>query len=183
MIKTIIKTSVILALCLMPGKLLMAEGPAIITDGKTVKFHYTLKVENEVVHSSFSGEPLTYVQGNGDIMPGLEKQLTGMKTGEKKVFSLPQEESYGPVDPEALVEVPTSRLPQGADKAGTVLSVTGDQGQDMRAIVKEIRGETSILDFNHPLAGKELQFDVEIVEVTEGLTTAEGSESTPPPSN
>ena len=145
----------------------MANEPSVIAiaSGKTVKFNYTLKVDNQVVDSSTGHEPLTYVQGKGEMIPGLEKRLEGMKAGDKKEITVPQEEAYGPVNPNALVEVPTAKLPKGADKPGAMLSVTGDEGRNMRAIVKEIHGETTILDFNHPLAGKELHFDVEIVEV------------------
>ena len=155
----------IFLLCLIPGRLLMANVPSVIANGKTVKLHYTLTVDSQVVDSNVGAQPLTYVQGHGDMMPGLEKRLEGMKTGEKKTLTIPQEEAYGPINPKAFVEVPTEKLPKGADKPGTVLSMMGEQGQNMRPVVKEVHGETAILDFNHPLAGKELQFDVEVVEV------------------
>ena len=165
MIRTMIKTGIVLGLCLIPMRLLMASEPDAIASGKTVKFHYALTVDNKIVDSNIGGEPLTYVQGRGEMIPGLEKQLEGMKAGEKKALTIPQEEAYGPLDPNALVEVPIEKLPKDADQPGTMLSVVGDQGQNMHAVVKEIRGQTAILDFNHPLAGKELHFDVEIAEV------------------
>jgi FKBP-type peptidyl-prolyl cis-trans isomerase SlyD len=162
--KTIVVISMLLAFSLIPGKLLMAGEENIIAEGKTVKFHYTLKVESQVIDSSNGGEPAAYVQGKGDVIPGLEKRMLGMKTGDKQTFLIPSEEGYGPIDPEAFKEVPATKLPEGA-AAGAVLSIGDGQGQNMRAIVKEIRSDVAVLDFNHPLAGKALEFDIEVVEV------------------
>ena len=80
-------------------------------------------------------------------------------------MTLPPEEVYGPVDPKAIMEVAAKKLPAGAEKPGSVVSVRDTQGQTLRAVVKEARGETALLDFNHPLAGKVLHFEVEIVGV------------------
>lgn len=144
----------------------MADQAMAVANGKTVKFHYTLTVDKQVFDSSAGREPLTYTQGQGQIIPGLEKRLEGMKAGDKKTVTIPPAEAYGAAEPNAVVEVPSEKLPEGT-APGTMLNVNGGpQGQQqMRATVKEIRKETALLDFNHPLAGKELQFAVEIVDV------------------
>ena len=144
----------------------MAGAPKIIAIGSAVKFHYTLTVEAQIVESSVQGEPLAYVQGEGQMIRGIEKALEGMKAGEKKSFILSAEEGYGLFDPEALLEVPLEKLPESGNVPGSVLSVRDAEGHQMHAIVKDVRGEIAILDFNHPLAGKILEFDVEIIEVT-----------------
>jgi len=137
----------------------------MIEDGKTVKFHYTLTVKGEVADSSEGKEPFEYEHGNGSIIPGLSKELEGLAPGDKREVTVKPEEAYGLVDSEALIEVPKSRLPQGELQIGTVLTAPGEGGQKLTAVIKEIRTETVILDFNHPLAGKSLFFQVEIIEV------------------
>jgi len=136
-----------------------------IGNGRTVKMHYTLKVEGEVLDSSEGIEPLVYIHGEGEILPALEDLLAGMKAGEEKSVTLSQEQGYGPVDPEAFVEISVEKLPEGSAVPGTVLTVTGSDGQGLRAVVHEIREGGAVLDFNHPLAGKELSFEVQIIEV------------------
>lgn len=166
--KTVFGIGVLLGFLLV-STVSFAEGDAaanVITKGKTVKFHYTLTVDNKVLNSTQGHDPVSYVQGNGKLMPGLEKRLEGMKAGEKKKITIPKEDGYGPVDPTAIVEVPLTKLPKDGATPGSMLTVNDPQGGVMHAMVKEIKGETAVLDFNHPLAGKDLQFDVEIIEVS-----------------
>ncbi len=136
----------------------------MIENGKKVSFHYTLKVDGKIVDTNLEREPLMYVQGKNQIIPGLEKKLLGLKAGDKKEVLVAAEDAYGPIDPKAFVEVPVSQLPEGAEP-GMMLSVTGAQGQKMQATIKEIKGETATIDFNHPLAGKTLLFNIEIVSI------------------
>ena len=164
MIKLITRVSVFFVLCAVSGHLLMA-GTDVITKGKKVSFRYTLSIDGKKVDASAATEePLTYVQGEGRMLPGVEKELEGLKTGDKKTFSVSQEEGYGPVNPQAVVQVPAVKLPKGA-QPGMVLTVKNAEGRDMPAIIKAIEGDKATLDFNHPFAGKTLQFAVEIISV------------------
>ncbi len=169
MIRMIKGAGLFFVFCALSGGLVLAAGGApVIAAGKTVKFDYILKADQKVVESSRDrGGPVTFVQGKGEMMPALEKQLEGMKAGDKKVITILPEESYGPVNPEAVMEVPSARIPAEAVKAGVgaILDVPDKDGKHMLAQIKEVRGETVLVDFNHPLAGKTLEFDVEIVEV------------------
>lgn len=157
---------VLLMFAMFSGASVMAAAVVgVISKGKTVKFHYTLTVDTRIVDSTRKGDPVSFVHGSGQMMPGLEARLEGMKDGDKKVLQIPETEGFGPIDPKAVVEVPLEKLPPGADKPGIVIAIKSPQGQDMRATVKEIREKVAVLDFNHPLAGKSLEFDVEIIEV------------------
>jgi FKBP-type peptidyl-prolyl cis-trans isomerase SlyD len=138
----------------------------VIADGMKVKFDYTLTVGTEQVETTKGKQPLEYVQGTKMLIPGLEKELAGMKAGDTKVVTVKSEDAYGPVRPEALREVEKTKLPKDITPAvGMVLEMQDPQGNAYPAVVKEVKDKTFILDFNHPLAGKELKFDVKIVSV------------------
>jgi len=137
----------------------------MIENGKKVKMQYTLKVDGQVVDSSVGKDLFEYEHGTGSIIPGLSKELEGLIPGDKREITVKPEEGYGVLDPAALTEVPKSRLPQGDLQIGTVLTAPGAGGQKLTAVIKEIKTDTVILDFNHPLAGKSLFFEVEIIEV------------------
>ena len=143
----------------------MAKEPNKVAPGKTVQIHYTLTVDGREVDSSNGGEPLVYEQGKGNIIPGLEHQLEGMSVGEKKHVIIGPDDAYGPVNPNAFVNVPVEKLPPEARQPGAVVTAPGEQGQTMRAMVVDVKDNQATLNFNHPLAGKELAFDVEVVDV------------------
>jgi len=105
------------------------------------------------------------VHGKGEIIPGLEKEMAGMSVGGEKKVTVKPEEGYGPVDPRAFQEVPKDKLPPDALKVGAMLTATGPQGQAIPVRVHEIKESTVIMDFNHPLAGKTLLFDIKITEI------------------
>lgn len=137
-----------------------------VADGMKVKFDYTLTVGTEQVETTKGKEPLEYVHGTNMLIPGLEKQLTGMKAGDTKVVTVRSEDAYGPVRPEALREIEKTKLPpEITPEVGMVLEMQDPEGNAYPAIVKEVKDKTFILDFNHPLAGKELKFDVKVVGV------------------
>ncbi len=139
---------------------------AVVADGMKVKFDYTLTVEKEEVETSKGKEPLEYVHGKSMLIPGLEKELAGMKVGDTKVITVKAEDAYGPVRPEAVRELEKEKLPKDVTpEVGMVLEMQDPQGNAYPAMVKEVKDKTFVLDFNHPLAGKELQFDVKIVAV------------------
>jgi FKBP-type peptidyl-prolyl cis-trans isomerase 2 len=138
----------------------------MIENGKKVKIHYTLTVDGEVVDSSVDKSPLEYEQGSGQIIPGLEKDLLGLKPGDHKQVAVLPENAYGPVNREAILSIPRAELPPGELHIGMVLSGQSEDGHPLHGIVKEIDDCCALVDFNHPLAGKMLHFDVEVVEVS-----------------
>jgi FKBP-type peptidyl-prolyl cis-trans isomerase SlyD len=138
-----------------------AEKALPIGDGMKVTLEYTLTLPDKTVADSTAGQaPFSYTQGNHEIVPGLEKALIGMKAGDKKRVTIPAAEAYGLYDEKRKVEVPKKNLPPEA-KAGTRLRATNG----MEAKVVELKGDAAVVDTNHPLAGKDLTFDVSIIKV------------------
>lgn len=142
------------------------EEKEVIEQGKTVAFEYRLSLEDgTVVESNVdSGQPFEYVQGGGQILPALEAALEGLGENDEKSVKLTAEDAYGPVNPEAFQEVPRDRIPEEAQSVGTQLSAPGYEGPIR---VHEVKNETVVLDFNHPLAGQALTFDIRVVSVAE----------------
>lgn len=137
----------------------------MIQNGSHVTFHYTLTVDGEVIDSSAGREPLSYVHGQGQIIPGLEEQLAGLESGQKVSVTVEPEKAYGPSHPEAIQQVPRAAF-RDPDQLRPGDMVSGQmQGQQFQARVTEVGQEFITLDLNHPLAGKTLHFDVEILEV------------------
>lgn len=144
-----------------------AEGENMsIQDGRKVSFDYTLTVEGNMVDSSEGKKPLQYIHGQNQIIPGLEKELTGLQTGEEKSISVPPQGAYGGIDPNAYKEVPKSSLPPKIKpEEGMMLALQGPQGQTMPAKIAEVKENSIVLNLNHPLAGKTLNFKVKIISV------------------
>ena len=137
-----------------------------IEDGKKVKFDYTLKIDGQVVETSNGKEPLEYTQGEGKIIPGLESRLVGLTVGEEKSVIIPAAEAYGEINEEAYREVPKTSLPEGfVPEAGMVLEIKAPDESIVPVVVWEVKEESIVLNFNHPLAGKTLQFDIKIVSI------------------
>lgn len=138
----------------------------MIADGKKVKIDYTLTVEGKIVDTSKGRQPLEYTQGQGMLIPGLEKELEGMKSGEAKQVTVAPADAYGEVSKDAFKEIPRSEFPSDlTPQAGQKLGMQTPQGQQIPVTVFEVTDDKIILDFNHPLAGKELNFDVTVVSV------------------
>lgn len=137
-----------------------------IENGAKVQLEYTLKDDGgEVLDSNKGREPLTYTQGQKQIIPGLEQALSGMHAGEEKKVTIKPVDAYGEVNPSAVTEVPKEMLPPDALKVGTQL-VAQSQAGDRRIVrIKEVREKTVVIDLNHPLAGKTLFFDVKVLGV------------------
>lgn len=137
----------------------------MIKDGSKVKFDYTLTVDGKIADTSAGRAPLEYTHGAGHIIKGLEKEMTGMKVGDKKTVVVQPEEGYGLVLEEAIRRVPKTSI-GGVEnlKVGDMVGAS-NAGHTFRAIVKEITDNEVVLDFNHPLAGKTLNFDIEIKEI------------------
>lgn len=137
----------------------------MIKEGSKAKFDYTLTVNGKVADTSAGRGPLEYTHGAGMIIPGLEKELLGMKVGDKKTVTVKPEEGYGLVLQEAIKRVPKEAISNANElKVGDMVGASNG-GHTFRAVVKEIGEKEITLDFNHPLAGKELVFDVEIKEI------------------
>jgi FKBP-type peptidyl-prolyl cis-trans isomerase SlyD len=132
---------------------------------KAVTIGYTLKDdEGRVLDSSEGGEPLTYLHGSGDIVPGLEKALDGKQPGDAVAVSLAPDEAYGPRDEGHVRNIPMRKLPPGKVEVGMQYQITTDAGP-MMALVMAVRGDYATIDANHPLAGMRLHFDVKVIEV------------------
>jgi FKBP-type peptidyl-prolyl cis-trans isomerase SlyD len=138
----------------------------VVKDGSVVSLEYTLLGEDgKTIESNKGKEPLKYVQGSHQIVPGLEKGLEGMKAGEEKRVKVKPEEGYGPVDPKGFQEFPKDKIPSEALKVGTMLMASGPRGQQVPVRVHEIKEKTVVLDLNHPMAGKTLVFDIKVLDV------------------
>lgn len=136
-----------------------------IQNGSTVSIDYTLTVDGKVVDSSQGRGPLKYVQGGGQIIPGLEHALAGLAPGDKKQVTVNPEDGYGAVNPEALIKVAKAQVPAEA-QVGQTLRGTNRDGKPFIARVQSIEADMVTLDFNHPLAGKTLRFDISVVDVS-----------------
>ena len=145
---------------------------SVITENSTVKVHYTGKFDDgEVFDSSKAVEgseqftetrdPLDVELGKGMLIPGFEKGLQGMKEGETKTITIPSAEAYGEVKEDHFQEVEKEFVPDTV-KVGEMLQAQGPQGP-MTVTVKEVKEKTVVLDANHPLAGRDLTFDLEVV--------------------
>jgi FKBP-type peptidyl-prolyl cis-trans isomerase SlyD len=154
-----------------------ALAPEAIQNGATVSLEYTLKDDGgQVLDSNKGGVPLVFVQGQRQIIPGLERELVGMRPGEeKKVVVAPDDGGYGPVVPGAQREVPKDAIPKEGLTVGAQLTARSGSGEARPVTVKEIKDTTVVLDFNHPLAGKTLFFDVKVLGVQVPATPARPS--------
>ncbi|MCL2888603.1 MAG: peptidylprolyl isomerase [Elusimicrobia bacterium] len=137
----------------------------MIKNGSKVKFDYTLKVDGEVRDTSSGRGPLEYVHGAGHIIKGLERELENMEPGQQKIVNVKPEDGYGVLNPQAKRTLPADAIPNIKDfKAGEMVTVRGG-GQVMHPVISKITDKEIELDFNHPLAGKNLVFDVKIISV------------------
>ena len=138
-----------------------------IENGNVVGIDYSLHLrDGRVIDSSDPGQPLTYLHGEGQIVPGLESALAGLSVGDRKQVVVAPAEGYGDHDPRGLQEVPRSAFPPGFDpKAGMELTAEGPDGEPVPFVIREVRPEAILIDLNHPLAGKTLHFDITVREV------------------
>jgi FKBP-type peptidyl-prolyl cis-trans isomerase SlyD len=139
-----------------------------IRDDMVVTLEYTLKVDGAVIDTSENSEPIQFIQGQGHIIPGLERQLYGMSKGESKLVAISPAEGYGEVDDKAYTDVPRSQFPADIPlEIGIALQLRDQSGETLNATIAEIDQETVHLNFNHPLAGKELNFSIKVVDLRE----------------
>jgi len=139
-----------------------------VSSGKEVSIEYTLRLEDKsVVDTNVGGEPLTYTQGAQQIIVGLESEVEGMAVGETKEVTVPPERGYGVMDAAAFREVDNTHVPEAARVVGAKLQGRDANGQSVYARVAQVKESTVILDFNHPLAGKTLFFEVKVLDIKE----------------
>lgn len=135
-----------------------------VQENVVVSMEYTLRVDNEEIDSSKGQDPLEFLVGHGNIISGLEREMIGMKVGDSKNVVIQPADAYGEFDEEAFMEVPRDAFPQDIPvEEGAELTVRDDAGQSRYARIDAIDGDNVTLNFNHPLAGDELQFDVRVV--------------------
>ena len=138
-----------------------------IKNGDRIRIHYkgSLK-DGDTFDSSYErGEPLEFTAGSPELIPGVSEAVAGMAVGDKKTVDVPPERGYGERQEGMLVRVPAEHLPEGVD-VGAMLQLQTPEGA-VQAVLAAIEGEEAVLDGNHPLAGKHLVFEIEIVEIVQ----------------
>ena len=138
-----------------------------VKTGDTVRIHYTgTLTDGEVFDSSEGRDPLEFAVGSGQIIPGLDVALPGMEVGDKKVVEVPCDQAYGPINPDARQEVPRGDIPDSIPvEAGGRLQVQTSEGQVIPVTITDVTEDTVTLDANHPLAGRDLTFAIELVSI------------------
>ena len=141
-----------------------------VKSGDKVKVHYHGKLTNgETFDSSAGREPLEFEIGAGSVIKGFDEGVSGMKVGEKRTINIPVDEAYGQRSEDMLIEFPKDRFPKDMEiKEGMQLMMSNGTGQNIPVIVVEVKDDAVILDANHPLAGEDLIFDIELVEIVGG---------------
>jgi peptidylprolyl isomerase len=139
-----------------------------VKKGDTVKVHYHGKLTDGTSFDSSEGrEPLEFEVGGGQVIPGFDQGVTGMTVGEKKTIQIPVDEAYGPKQEEMIMEFPKERFPEDMNpEVGMQLNMSNGQGQNFPVVIVEVRDAVVVLDANHPLAGEDLIFDLELVEIS-----------------
>ncbi|HCY90056.1 MAG TPA: peptidylprolyl isomerase [Chitinophagaceae bacterium] len=138
-----------------------------VKSGDVVKVHYTGKLTNgEQFDSSVGREPLEFTVGAGQMIKGFDDALPGMIVGDKKTISIQPEDAYGQRSEEAIIPFPLENVPPDMKlESGMMLTLSNQQGQPVPVVVIEVTEDVVMLDANHFLAGKELVFDIELVEI------------------
>lgn len=143
--------------------------------GDKVKVHYHGKLTDGTTFDSSEGrEPLEFEVGSGQVIPGFDEGVTGLAIGEKRTVNISADQAYGQASEDQVVEFPKEQFP--ADmisqlQVGMPLQMSNDQGQTFQVVIKEIKENTVLLDANHPLAGKDLTFDIELVDIAPGKSS------------
>tara|TARA_R110002049_G_scaffold63_9_gene398 strand:+ start:11299 stop:11889 length:591 start_codon:yes stop_codon:yes gene_type:complete len=139
-----------------------------VKENSTLKVNYTGKLsDGQIFDTSEGKEPIEFTLGEGRLIPGFEKGLIDMKLNEKKTITIVKEEAYGEVNQDLIQEVKKTELPQDmAPEVGMGLVSKSPDGREMNLMVVEVKEESIVIDGNHPLAGKDLIFDLEVVEIT-----------------
>ena len=145
----------------------MTDKTLVVTDDQVVSLDYTLKLEDQtIVDTSAGREPLEFLQGYGQIIPGLEQALYGMAVGEEKEVKVLPDDGYGQRDSDAFQQIPSDALPPDLKlESGMMLELVDNTGQPIPATVAEVHPNGVLLDLNHPLAGETLYFQAKIADL------------------
>ena len=140
-----------------------------VQSGDTIKIHYHGRLTDGTTFDSSEGRsPLEFTVGSGSVIKGFDDGVKGMSVGDKKTIEIPFAEAYGSEDPSMIVEFPVDRLPEDLKpEIGMQLNMNNNSGQQFPVVITEITEENIILNANHPLAGKDLIFDLELVEIVD----------------
>ncbi|WP_313119830.1 FKBP-type peptidyl-prolyl cis-trans isomerase [Atlantibacter hermannii] len=145
-----------------------------VQSNSAVLVHFTVKLEDGSTAESTrnNGKPALFRLGDGSLSPGLETQLLDMQAGEKKSFTLPPESGFGIPSPD-MIQYFSRRefIDAGEPEVGAIMLFTAMDGSEMPGVIREINGDSITVDFNHPLAGQNLHFDIDVLEVDPALET------------
>lgn len=143
-----------------------------IGPGTQVTLHFSLTLlDGSVVDSNFDGEPVTFAVGDGNLLAGFEEALYGLKAGDKKVLTIPPEKGFGERNPENIQQIAREHFPSDMKlEEGVVLSFADAQNNELPGVVQSYDEQTVIVDFNHPLAGRDIEFKVSIIDVNPAVT-------------
>jgi FKBP-type peptidyl-prolyl cis-trans isomerase SlyD len=137
-----------------------------VKDNLVVTLDYKLIVDDEIMENTEDGKPILFIQGIGQIIPGLENAIYGMKVGEQQTVIIPPEDAYGEYDAESLQEAKKDEFSEEVPlDVGTFLDLEDDEGDILSAQIIAAEEETVTLDFNHPLAGKTLTFEITLTDL------------------
>jgi FKBP-type peptidyl-prolyl cis-trans isomerase 2 len=140
-----------------------------VKSGDKVKVHYHGKLTDGTTFDSSEGrEPLEFEVGSGSVIAGFDSGVTGMSVGEKKTINIPVDEAYGQKQDDLMMEFPLDRFPADMKpEVGMQLNMSNGAGQNFPVVIREVREDSVVLDANHPLAGEDLVFDLELVEIVQ----------------
>ncbi|MFO7799467.1 peptidylprolyl isomerase [Rhodohalobacter sp.] len=140
-----------------------------VKEGDTVKVHYTgTLTDGTVFDTSAEREPLEFTLGQGQLIPGFEKAVVGMNVGDSTEVEIPSDDAYGESREDLVISVPKDQLPDDVEpQVGMQLQVNQQDGQPIPVRITEVGDENLTLDANHPLAGQDLKFEIELVEVAD----------------
>lgn len=185
-IPLVISLSLIFTAALLTGKAESADmdkassskEELTVSAGMKVSIEYTLRLDDgKIIDSSTESEPLVYAHGTRQIIPGLEKALSGMKLGESRKVTIRPEDAYGQINSKNVLEVSKEQIDKEALVVGTILTNRDKNGRTFYARITEIKEKTVVLDFNHPMAGKTLHFDVKVIRIEDALEAAKPEKS------
>lgn len=139
----------------------------LVKNGDNVRVHYHGKLNDGSTFDSSEGRaPLEFTVGTGQVIKGFDDALEGMKVGDKKTVVIPAENAYGEASPQNIIEYPLENFPEDMKpEVGLELHMSDNEGNNFPVVIKEVKEDVVVLDANHPLAGKELTFDIELVEI------------------
>jgi FKBP-type peptidyl-prolyl cis-trans isomerase SlyD len=149
----------------MPHAITLKSASAI-HEGAVVSIEYTLTDDaGKMIDSNVGKDPLSYIHGAGQIVRGLERELNGLKVGDRKKVQVTPQDGYGPINEKAFQEIPREGIPPEAQKPGAMLMTKAPDGRAIPVRVHEVKEKTVVVDLNHPLAGKTLNFEVKVIDV------------------